>query len=183
MSAFNLSVFNFIYSFSHRNILLDGAGIFFAQYLAYLLIFGFLILAFGQRGLRRKLYVFCEGALAVILARGIITEIIHFFYYHPRPFEALGFMPLISESGSSFPSGHMTFFFALAMAVWYADRKWGIVYLILALVMGIARIYVGVHWPLDILGGMAIGIASAMVVRWILKSSREKLQSSNSVIG
>jgi undecaprenyl-diphosphatase len=178
MVSWNTAIFNFIYRFSHRNILLDGAGIFFAQYLAYFLVLGFLILVFNQKGLRRKLYVFCEGALGVILARGIITEVVRFFYHHPRPFDVLGFAPLIPESGWSFPSGHMTFFFALAMAVWYADRKWGILYFILATLMGIARIYVGVHWPLDILGGIIIGIASAIFIRRILKSSREKLEKT-----
>ena len=44
--------------------------------------------------------------------------------------------------------------------------------------MGIARIYVGVHWPLDILGGIIIGIASAIFIRRILKSSREKLEKT-----
>jgi undecaprenyl-diphosphatase len=178
MLSFNLSLFNFIYHFSHRNILLDGLGIFFAQYLVYFLVLGFLVLAFSQKGLRHKLYVLSEGALAVILARGIITEVIRFFYYHPRPFEALGFTPLIAESGSSFPSGHMTFLFALAMVVWYVNRKWGVFYFILALLVGVARIYVGVHWPLDILGGIVIGIVSAIFVHWILKDSRKQLEGN-----
>ena len=174
MSSFNLRFFDFIYGFSHRNILLDGVGIFFAQYLAYFLVAGFLILILNQKGTRRKIYVFCEGALAAILARGIITEVIHFFY-HPRPFEALHFIALIPESGPSFPSGHMTFFFALALAVGYTNKKWGAAYFLLAAIMGIARIYVGVHWPLDVLGGMVIGILSAIGIHWLLKDSRNKL--------
>jgi membrane-associated phospholipid phosphatase len=41
--------------------------------------------------------------------------------------------------------------------------------------MGIARIYVGVHWPLDILGGIVVGLASAWFVHWLLRDVREKL--------
>jgi undecaprenyl-diphosphatase len=62
------------------------------------------------------------------------------------------------------------------MAVWYANRKWGIVYLILVALMGVARIYVGVHWPLDILGGAAIGILSAMIIHWAFDETRQKLE-------
>ena len=172
LARFNQSVFLFIYHAAGRWPLLDDIGIFFAEWLPYLLVIGFLVLVFGQPGARRKFYLFAEGALAVILARGILTEIIRFFYYHPRPFEIYGFVPLIPESGASFPSGHMTFFFALAMAVWYADRKWGVWYFVLAALMGIARIYVGVHWPLDILGGVVIGIASGAFIHWLLKEYR-----------
>ena len=175
MSSFNLSVFNFIYGFSHRSVILDVVGIFFAQDLPYFLALAFLVLVFMQKGPRRKLYLLCEGVLAVILARGIVANVIYFFYYHPRPFDVLGFTALINESGSSFPSGHMAWFFALGMAVWYADRKWGTWFFILSFLMGIARIYVGVHWPLDILGGMAIGILSGAFIHWVLGGARAGL--------
>lgn len=175
MSSLNQSVFQFIHQFAGRSVVMDDLGIFFANYLPYLLVLGFLVLTWYERDWRRKLYVFIEGALAVVLARGLVTEIIRFFYYHPRPFDFYNFAPLISESGSSFPSGHAAFFFALAMVVWYVNRTWGIWYLILSCVNGIARIYVGVHWPLDILGGIAVGVLCALFIRWLLKNSREKL--------
>jgi len=175
MGNINTALFQWIYGLSHRNVFIDGVGIFFAQYFPYFLIIGFLVLVFYKKGIRQKLYLFCEGVLAVILARGIVTEVIRFFYHHPRPFDALGFTPLIAESGWSFPSGHATFYFALSMTVWFVNRKWGMWYLLAATVMGIARIYVGVHWPLDVLGGALIGIASGVFVHWFLKGPREAL--------
>jgi undecaprenyl-diphosphatase len=171
----NQSLFLFIHNFSGRSPILDGIGIFFANYLVYFLVLGFLFLVLVEDGSRRKLYRFAEGALAILLSRGIVTELIRHFYYHPRPFEFYGFVSLVPESGASFPSGHMTFLFALAMAVWYANRKWGIVYFLLSLVVGIARIYAGVHWPLDILGGIVVGIACGMIVHGLLRSSRKAL--------
>lgn len=177
--SFNSTVFQFIYHFARRNAFLDVAGVFLANYLAYFLVLGFLALIFYEKGWRRRFYLFAEAALAVILARGLITEAIRFFYYHARPFDALGFTPLVAESGSSFPSGHMTFFFALAMVVWYANRKWGVWYFLLSALIGVARIYVGVHWPLDILGGIAIGIACGALVHWLFGESRRKLYPSH----
>lgn len=178
MSLLNQAVFHFIYGLSHRNGFLDFVGIFFAEYLPYLLVLGFIILAYYQKGWRRKVYLFCEGALAVILARGLVTEIIRLFYHEERPFSFYHLTALIGESGWSFPSGHAAWFFALAMTVWYANRKWGVWYFILTLVVGIARVYVGVHWPLDIVGGAAVGICSAMAIHALLKDSRERLEES-----
>jgi len=175
MSSLNLSVFESIYNFGHRNPFLAGVAIFFAQYLPYFLVLAFLILVFMQKGPRRKLYLFCEGALAVILSRGIIATIIYFFYFHARPFAMLGFAPLISEMGSSFPSGHMAWFFALSVSVWCVNRKWGIWFFALSFLMGIARIYVGIHWPLDILGGIVIGAVSGIFLHWILRDARDGL--------
>src|SRR5581483_7506750 len=118
MSSLNAAGFWLIYHFAHRWFLLDAAGIFLANYLPYLLGAGFLLLVFREKGWRRRFYRFAEGSLAIVLSRGLVTEVIRILYNLPRPFDALGFTPLIPESGPSFPSGHMTFFFALAMTVW-----------------------------------------------------------------
>ena len=171
----NQQLFNYIHNFSGRSAIFDGVGIFFANYLIYFLILGFLFLVLAENGSRRKLYRFAEGALATLLARGIVTEVIRFFYHHPRPFAFYGFVPLVAESGSSFPSGHMTFLFALATAVWYANRRWGMLYFILSAAVGVARIYVGVHWPLDVLGGGVIGVLCAILIHRLLRQSRRAL--------
>lgn len=171
----NQQFFNFIHQWADRNAILDGVGIFFSNYLIYFLVLGFIFLALVESGPRRRFYRFAEGILATLLARGLMTEIIRHFYYHPRPFEFYGFNPLVPESGASFPSGHMTFLFALAMAVWYTNRKWGIIYFLLAAVVGIARVYVGVHWPYDIVGGAIVGIICAIVIHALLRQSRKAL--------
>ena len=175
MMNLNFTVFNVIHAWSGHSVLADSAAIFFAEYLPYFLVLGFLTLVFRQSGARRKFYLFAEGSLAVILGRGIITEVIRFFYHVGRPFTVLGFSPLISESGWSFPSGHMAWFFALVVVIWFANRKWGIWYFVLSAVMGVARIYAGVHWPLDILGGIVVGVVSGYFVHWLFRDSRKAL--------
>jgi undecaprenyl-diphosphatase len=181
MANWNLVFFNLIHGWSGHFVFADVLGIFFAEYLPYLLVLGFLVLVFQQSGARRKFYLFAEGTLAIILARGIIAEVIGFFYSVARPFALLGFSPLIAESGPSFPSAHMAWFFALATAIWFTDRKWGMWYLALSAVMGVARIYVGVHWPLDILCGAAIGVISAWFVNWLFKDTRAALWRTENV--
>src|SRR3990167_8760064 len=55
------------------------------------------------------------------------------------------------ETTGSMPSGHASFYFALATGVCLYNKKAGYIYLILAGLMGFARIFSGVHWPLDII--------------------------------
>ena len=176
MFSLNQRVFQFVYMSAHRNAFWNVLAIFFAEYSPYLMVLAFLVLVYYQKGWRRKVYLFCEATLAVILSRGILTEIIRYFYHEPRPFSFYGLAPLFNETSWSFPSGHATWFFALAMVVWFANRKWGWWYFLLALLMGVARVYAGVHWPIDIVGGAAIGIASALFIRWLLKGNRKGLE-------
>jgi undecaprenyl-diphosphatase len=139
------------------------------------MVLGFFAIVFFQSSGRRRAAFFAFTALSVILSRGLLTEIIRFVYSHPRPFDALNFAPLIPESGNSFPSGHASFFFALAMSIWFFSKEWGITYFILAALNGLARIYSGVHWPLDIIGGVIVGMGSAAFLYGLLRPSISKL--------
>ena len=178
--SWNQRTFLWIHQFAGRNPVIDGIAIFFASYILYFLIIGFALLVLLEDGPRKKWYLFCEGALATLLARGLVTEIIRFFYHHPRPFDFYGFAPLIAEFGWSFPSGHMTFLFALAMIVWYRSKPWGFWYLLLSAVVGVARIYVGVHWPLDVIGGAVIGILCAVIIHALFRKPRIALYEPSS---
>jgi undecaprenyl-diphosphatase len=65
----------------------------------------------------------------------------------------------------SFPSDHTAVSFAIAFFVFLVSRKWGSVMLVLAFLIGISRIYVGVHFPSDVFAGAVVGIISATIVR------------------
>ena len=59
----------------------------------------------------------------------------------------------------SFPSGHTCASFAAAFALYRTlPRKWGIACLVLAALISFSRLYVGVHYPSDVLGGVVVGI-------------------------
>ena len=61
--------------------------------------------------------------------------------------------------GWSFPSGHTSSAFAAAFALWLQNRRLGIPALALAVFIGFTRMYLYVHFPTDILGGVALGLA------------------------
>ena len=159
-----------ILSFAGKYPALDIAAVFFAEYVAYIFALIFIIALLLQPNARRRLHVIFVSGLSVILASGIIRTALNYFFYRPRPFVAYNITPLIShEATASFPSGHATFFFALATIIFlYMSRRWGVWAYIVAALMGLARVYAGVHYPLDIVGGAVIGVLSPFLIRMIL---------------
>jgi len=167
----NQKIFETLFTLGQSGVIMKDLAIFLSLYLPYILAIGFVVFALSQKIKKDKWLMFIEGLLAVILARGIITESVRFFYHSLRPFEALGFEPLIGESGYSFPSGHMTFFFALATALYFWNKRWGLSFMLLTLFIGVGRVMAGVHWPTDILGGIVVGFFSGVLIHLLLRST------------
>lgn len=165
-------LFNIIHSLVGKSMLLDGFTVFLAKYLVYFLVLGTIFFIFSFRGVKTKLFAFLLIALTAILARGILTEVIRFFYDRKRPYEALGFEPLFIDPSPSFPSGHTAFLFALTFAVFYFSRFWGFWFLGFSLLVGLSRAAAGVHWPSDILGGIAVALISFWAVWNLLRRYR-----------
>lgn len=164
------NLFLLVNNFAGKWICLDSLATFFAKYFIYFLVAGAIILFFSIKDKKEKIKYLILTLSSVILSRLIITEIIRLFWYRPRPFVAHAVNSLIEHSASaSFPSGHIAFLFALATAIYFFNKKFGIAFLIASFLIGLARIFVGVHWPLDILGGIIIGIFSAVIVKLIMK--------------
>src|SRR3989344_770528 len=113
-------------SLAGQSPFLDRIILFFASDLAYLLVAVFIaFLFFSQYSRREKLQLFFVAAISSVIARFGVTELIRYFSYRPRPFVELSVSQLLPHSSSSFPSGHATFFFALATAVYLYNQKWG----------------------------------------------------------
>jgi undecaprenyl-diphosphatase len=95
--------------------------------------------------------------LAAILTF-LLAQFIRFIYPHPRPFLILNITHLLTESTSSFPSGHTIFIFGMAAVSSLYSRRLSYFMFVSGLIVGIARIIAGVHYPLDIIGGIIFGI-------------------------
>lgn len=165
--------FQIIHSLADRLYFLDSLAIFLAKYFPYILVLAALVFIFRVKPLKEKIFVFVTLALSVILSRGIITEVIRFVYDRARPFEVLGFDPLITNINSSFPSGHAAFFFALSIAMLYfpalGGRRWGWWFFGFSTLNGLARMFVGIHWLSDIVGGAVIAFVSVLIVKRLLE--------------
>jgi undecaprenyl-diphosphatase len=81
----------------------------------------------------------------------------------------------VPHGGLSFTSGHTIITFAIAgLLVLVLPRRWGIAAFVLAACNGVARVYLGAHNPLDVVGGAAIGLAIAAVLDMILDVARDR---------
>ena len=171
----NETIFYFFYNLAHRSEIFDKLIIFFAFYFPYIvIILAGLFLLFHhdvfkaenpyQVFLQKKkeiLMVFITSGFAWILAK-----LLKIFIQVDRPFTELSNIdPLILKTDFAFPSGHATFFMALAVCIFLLHKKAGYVFMLLALFIGIARIIAGVHFPVDILGGFILGGVIAYFVK------------------
>lgn len=98
-----------------------------------------------------------------------------------RPYEAVEGLHRIIEAQSdfSFPSGHTGCSFAAAVVLLImCPRKVGIPAMVLAVFIALSRLYVGVHFPTDVIGGAIIGTAAALLVCWIYKKKCDPVQNA-----
>ncbi len=173
----NEMIFYFFYNFAHQSIFVDKLIIFFAQTFPYIVaILAGLFLLFHheifkadntiiilKQKYKEIFSVFLSGGLA-----WIFSKILKFLFHTLRPFEIFPqVQSLFPENGYAFPSSHATFFMALAVVLFFNHKKAGYFFMFFALLIGIARIMSGVHFPIDILGGFALGVIISLLVRFL----------------
>ena len=98
----------------------------------------------------------------------------------PRPVDVLplfdtGLVP--RPNGQSFPSGHTTSSFAAATAIFGVNKKWGLLAYAVAALIAFSRMYLFVHYPTDILGGIVLGVLSAFLAKLLIKYGKKHAQS------
>lgn len=105
--------------------------------------------------------------ISLIVCFYINNRILKMLVARPRPFEMLSDLQVLipKPRDYSFPSGHTASSFAAAGAVYFCgSRKWRIPALILAALIGFSRLYLGVHYSSDVLGGVLVGLGVSWVV-------------------
>jgi membrane-associated phospholipid phosphatase len=166
MNSLNHAIFSFVYGAAGRSAVLDSAAVWLTSYLAYgvvlIVLLHFLTYPFVTdepadrqlRHLRAAIEVFLSAALTTV-AGWIIKALVA----APRPFVALANIhPLVHAAPyASFPSMHAAVTMALAIAVLPYHRRLGQLLVAFSFVVALSRLYVGVHFPIDIGAGLAIG--------------------------
>lgn len=170
------SIVVFLNQLAESSPFVKGVTVFFAEYFPYLVIVLFALCVYREAPIfYRKFLYLGEGLIAGVLARAGV-EVIRFVVFRLRPFASDPTIhALISESSYSFPSGHAGFFFALATVVYAHNKRVGSWFFVSALLIGIARVASGVHYPTDILGGAVLGVLVGYgVVRLVRKYSKSE---------
>ena len=113
--------------------------------------------------IRHQIGVFV--ALTSMALSNFAVFVINMFYFRPRPFEDLDVELLFYRpTDSSLPSNAVAAVFGIAFGIWAVNRMLGWFAIAAASLYGLARVYAGVHYPLDIVAGAAIAIPVTYLV-------------------
>ncbi len=172
-------LFHFLNQWAGQWLCLDALAVFLAEYLGYFLVCFLLILLawdllFRKEKWQRTIKMIGLSLGAALFSRFIVVEIIRWLYFRPRPFVDEQVNQLLEHSASgSFPSGHAAFFFALSVIIYLHNKKAGWAFFAASFLIGLARVFVGIHYPLDILAGVLIGILFGWLIHFFLCRRRE----------
>jgi membrane-associated phospholipid phosphatase len=120
----------------------------------------------ARPGSERKWKLASASALASAALALLVNQVIADFWHRARPFATHSDAHVWGSRSRdpSFPSDHASAAFAIAFAVFLFDRVVGSVFLAAAAVIGVGRVFIGAHYPADVLAGCLVGLASALLV-------------------
>ncbi len=143
---------------------------FIADYLEYFLILGvfayWLLERKSNKNAHRNLLLF---VFSVVLSRGMITEIIRYFWYRERPFFTIPDLWIVVPQLAlpSFPSGHAAMYFAIAFVMYHLNKRIGSWYFVFAALISLSRVVLGFHYLTDIVAGFLVAWFSVAVIKKI----------------
>ena len=158
----NYEIFQAINQLAGNHLLMDPFMVFVTE--KALIIFALVLLSMWFFGNEKNKYTVVYATFTGVLGL-VINFIIGQIYFEPRPFVTHSVNMLIPHAvNASFPSDHTTGAFALALGILLWNRKIGIATVLFAALTGLSRIYVGHHYPFDVLGSIIVGIVASLLV-------------------
>lgn len=164
MEAINLFLFSYVNAPAHPSMPMLTMAFCFAKY-AILIVPLLFIVCWLRRNPAYHLVVM--NALLATATALLVNNLIGLFWHHPRPFAMpTGHNFLYHEADPSFPSDHMTIIMTVAFTFMMRRhvRSLGMCLAVLGLIIGWSRIYLGVHFPIDMAGALIVAFISALIV-------------------
>lgn len=171
----DLYLFNSINQFAGKWAWLDYFAIFCSEVLEYILLLALII--FLAINYKKHWEMVVLAIISGIVSRFVIGSTIRALWFRARPFVAQNFVPLVYQNPAeaAFPSGHSLFYFAISAIVYYYNKKAGILFYIASFLIALSRVFVGIHWPLDIFFGALIGILTGWLVLKLFKKYEDSI--------
>jgi undecaprenyl-diphosphatase len=162
LTHFDYFAFQSINHLAITDKFLNPLMILLAEKAEYLFFIGILLYWFFQKSQNRRMVV--QACLSACIALAI-NFLIGMIFYRDRPFVAHHVNWLIPHAkNASFPSDHATAAFVIATAIWIWRKRDGWIWLVLAGLISVSRVWTGVHYPSDVIAGMIIGAGTAFLV-------------------
>ncbi|MCF8564306.1 undecaprenyl-diphosphatase [Alicyclobacillus tolerans] len=169
LNPFDSTVYHWINGLAGHSHLLDVVMIFFAKDALeiYAVLFVVAWFALPKKDIQHRHALVVAGFSGILAL--LINVVISHIWFRPRPFTVFHkgtFTQLVPHSAdASFPSDHASGSFGFAAGSWGHNTKWiSHTFTVIAVIVMFARVYVGVHYPTDVIGGMIIGIVAGKVM-------------------
>lgn len=164
----NTIIFNFFFSLS-TNSIIAWSALFVSNILIYVLVLLVIIISYiVRKDILNIFLILGTGAFA-----WVASYIIKTLSMIPRPFVALNLTPLFMESGFSFPSAHVTVISAISVIAWNIDYRLGITFFAFTILVALSRMIIGVHYPIDVIGGICLGILIGLSALWFYNATSQ----------
>ncbi|ASK64105.1 undecaprenyl-diphosphatase [Virgibacillus phasianinus] len=164
----NVNLFRAINDLGKQYTYLNPVFEFIAEYMVYFLCLSVIMFWFSRGNNKNRIMIISAG-IAFVLAE-IIGKLAGLFHSNNQPFATLSNVNKLIEHSidNSFPSDHTILFFAFCFSFWLFGKRFGFVWIILASLVAFSRIWVGVHYPADVIVGGGIGIIAAFITYLIV---------------
>jgi len=164
-------ILKWINGLAGRNFLTDVGGVMLAEFLIFCLPL-IIILVYFFSPKRKNLLPLCLKIILSLILVYALNYLFNLIFLRPRPFVDHGEIYQLAKFFSkttdySFPSYHTAAAFVFAFAVLLDWRKFGIILLVPALLIGLGRIFIGVHYPTDILGGIMTALIAVEAINFV----------------
>lgn len=138
-------------------------------------IVGFVLFFFDPKKFKSNFFTF----LFILLLGGLLIHILKIIIQRPRPLKMFSDVKILLEplKENSFPSGHAQAIFTTAIFLFKKIKKFLLLFITIALLSAISRIYVGVHYLSDIVVGAFIGCFVTLVVFFFIERKKQQIES------
>lgn len=175
----NMELFRLINNLANKNTVLDGVMIFFSKYVPY--VFMAVIALVFILGITKKNFDYRKVAVntfVITVINLVLSFVIGGIYYVDRPFVHNEVNLLFTHTqDASFPSDHATGTMSIALGLGKYNKFLSIILTILSVIVGFSRVYVGHHYPMDVIGAYVIVFATSYIYNMKVRSKVENLYS------
>ncbi|WP_042351544.1 undecaprenyl-diphosphatase [Bacillus massiliigorillae] len=169
-SELNVRLFRAVNDLGIEYSFLNPVFVFLAEYMVYVLLIAVILFWFTRTN-RNRIMIISAG-ISFILAE-VLGKLAGKIHSNQQPFAELENVNKLIEKtvGNSFPSDHTILFFAFCFTFFLFNKRFKYIWLILAFLVAISRMWVGVHYPFDVTAGAIIAIISAFICYQIVPRS------------